>query len=637
MSKTKKEKRKSLYTESFSSALSDRKDPRLFIQRVAKLLGNHGNTLIQWAKPMDNDELSNYIENILSGGCSDEWIFLHCSTGGTSSSEILPPGTPGSGRRSNIGINAGSSGNDIQETKERFERPIGKEVEALINRMVKDITSSVLSHTGGVYLLKGTSMSGKTTILSEIISRLKTEYAITPSNWRTVHTPGNALPGGLQMLYMDDADLESFEKPVENLVVKYYRNSKNVILFTCKDSSKFQGLLDSCSGKVYNMPSVTDKEVVTILSKYVVRKMKINLKTSDRIVNIMNTLGTQDKIQKGIEVIRDLLYTRIVEEYKQNGDIPRENVIECNYTPDEIKESISHVMGITILPSYECTHESIRHKFSKIKGQDETIDMIVPLMSTIASGLSDPARPAGVIFMYGPPGTGKTEIGKVMANEFMDGIIHVEDMNTYSEKHSVSRLTGAPPGYLGYNDPPAIIEFIDKHKRGVLILNEIEKAHETVTDHILELIDTGFLPDTKGVRHDARKFIILMTSNVTYGKKYESKKIGFGNTSGGKEKIHDFREDLKASGCFKNEFISRLQVISRLNDLTKNSISAIADDMLNDLELRLSSVGIKTSKKLRKILLNDIQVKFESNHGAREMRTYIETVIKDRILAKARK
>lgn len=632
---SKREKRKSLYTESFSSALDDRKDPRVFIQRVAKLLGIHGNSLIQWAKSMDDSELGDSIEKILNGGCSDEWIFLFCSTGSTGTPEVLPPGTANSRRRSNTGSVGGCSGSSSEETEEGAERPVGAEITLMIDRIVRDITSSILSHTGSIFILKGGACTGKSTILREINYRLKRDYAITPSNWRTVHSQGTIGTNMLQMLYMDDADLESFEKPVENLVVKYYRNAKNVMFFTCKDSSKFQSIIDSCGAKIYNIPDVRESELITILERYSVRNMKVSKKAATSIVNVMNAVGTSEPISKGIEVIRDLLYQKLLDQYMVDGDVLPEIKKICNYTVDEVKLSVSRVIGVKILQSTECTPEMLKQKFSKIRGQDHVIDAIVPLVSTVVSGLSDPERPAGVILLYGPPGTGKTEIGKVIAKDVLQCPIHVEDMNTYSEKHSVSRITGAPPGYLGYNDPPAIMDFIDTNKRGVLILSEIEKAHETVRDHILELIDTGMMRDTRGKLHDARRFVIIMTSNVTYGKQYETKSIGFGE----KKKVHhtvNYRDEIKQSGLFKDEFVSRIQVISRFNDLNYDSIQVISSNMLDELEARLNSVGVKLKKKLKKELIEDIQAKFASSHGAREMKTYIETVIKDRIVKGSR-
>lgn len=634
---SKKEKqRRSLYTESFSSALDCRKDPRVFVQRVAKLLGNHGAQLIQWAKNVDDIELASAIDKILDGGCSDEWIFLFSITGSSPSQEILPPGSSSPGRRGNIGPYHCAAGNDFEEAKEDPEWPIGKEVSALIDRMVKDITSAILSHTGGFYILKGAPSSGKTIIMSEVIRILKTDYAVTPSNWRSVHSPGTTTAMNLQMLYMDDADLESFEKPVENLVVRYYRNSRNVILFTCKDQAKLANLIESCSGKIYNIPELTPGELAQVISKYVVRGMKVSLSTAEKIVSVFSAVGVEDQILRGVETVRDLMYDKMLNDYMVNGDILSPVTKEFSFATDKIRESVSTVTGIKILPAGECDPESIRTKFSRIKGQESTIEKLIPMMSNVVSGMTDPERPAGVIFLYGPPGTGKTAIGKVIASEFMSGKIHVEDMNTFSEKHSVSRLTGAPPGYLGYNDTPAMMEFIDSNRRGVLVLSEIEKAHESVMDHILELLDTGKMRDSRGKVHDARRFIIIMTSNVTYGKKKDTRSIGFGKPGDSKERSEDLKNELKESGNFRNEFISRLQVISRLNDLTSAGIREVAEDMLSELEKRMNSVGIKVKKKFRKELIEDIYSRFSSNHGAREMKVYIETIIKDRIIEKSK-
>jgi len=626
--------RKNLCTENFRRALELREDPRKFIELVSRLLGASGNELRAWANTATSeDELTSKINGILEkGGVCDEWVFLWTVCG-----QPTDPQDSGSCGSSSIATGNDSASvrgtaSDQEPPEESSIRLIGAQIQSIADTLISTIASTIVANGSKLIIIHGGPMSGKTTLIRRISDKLRLERGIPASNYRDLTSLGVYTALDLtRVIYLDDADMESISQTVETQMIKYYRSRSHVLVFTCRDISRLNNIVNACDGMVVELPLPSDDELVEIISHLVIRGYALSLGTSRKIVNLLNAFGVQDRMPKAIDTMRMMLYPQLYADFRK-GTIKMGRQ-ELDFKRGNVEAAVSHVLGIKVMSATGETDKQLSDSITeRIKGQEDVVNTIIPSLTSIASGMTDPTKPAGVMLFYGPTGSGKTEMAKVIADVMFNGVFHKEEMNTYSEKHSVSRITGAPPGYIGYGDVPAMIEFLDAHRRGVLLLDEIEKAHETVADHIMELLDTGMIRDTKGKKHDARGFLIIMTSNVMF-EHNKANPIGFG--TGTDSTVESPRDELKRSRVFRDEFLGRVQTVAKFKALADEDIQHIAQLMLSDLEKRLLSVGVRVWQK--DTLLEDIIKSYDSKTGARSMKNFTETHIKNRVLERGRK
>ncbi len=296
-------------------------------------------------------------------------------------------------------------------------------------------------------------------------------------------------------------------------------------------------------------------------------------------------------------------------------------------------EDLARVIEIwTGIPSGNITE----HEFSKIGnlkarladriiGQDEAIDSVVKAIKRNRAGVSYKKKPVSFIFA-GPTGVGKTELVKTLASEMFDtpdALIRV-DMSEFMEKHSVSRLIGSPPGYVGYDDAGQLTEKIRRRPYSVVLFDEIEKAHPDVMNIMLQILDDGRITDARGKEVNFENTIIVMTTNA--GSNYMASPAGFGKeaVTAGKEKTEKALSDF-----LRPEFINRVDEIITFNSLTREDFKRIADIMLGELAKALSDRGItlNCTEDARNKIAND---SFSVKYGARNMRRYIEKNIEDK-------
>jgi ATP-dependent Clp protease ATP-binding subunit ClpB len=300
-------------------------------------------------------------------------------------------------------------------------------------------------------------------------------------------------------------------------------------------------------------------------------------------------------------------------------------------TDDEIAQIVSRWTGIPVSRLQEGEREkllrldTILHE--RVVGQDEAVQLVADAIIRARSGIKDPRRPIGSFIFLGPTGVGKTELAKSLAAALFDtedNMVRI-DMSEYQERHTVSRLLGAPPGYVGYEEGGQLTEAVRRKPYSVVLFDEIEKAHSDVFNTLLQVLDDGRLTDAQGRTVDFRNTVIIMTSNI--GSEY----LLEGVTSGGEIKP-DAREAVMATmrSRFRPEFLNRLDDIVLFRPLTQPEIERIVDLMFNDLRSRLAErqTTLEVSEDARAFIA---QQGFDPVYGARPLRRFIAHEVETRI------
>jgi len=295
---------------------------------------------------------------------------------------------------------------------------------------------------------------------------------------------------------------------------------------------------------------------------------------------------------------------------------------------DDIAEVVARWTGIPVSRLMEGETEKLVHMeerlHERVVGQDEAIEAVASALRRSRAGLQDPDRPIGSFLFLGPTGVGKTELARALA-EFMfdsqDAMIRI-DMSEYMEKHSVSRLVGAPPGYVGYEEGGQLTEAVRRRPYAVVLLDEIEKAHTDVFNTLLQVMDDGRLTDGQGRTVDFKNTVLIMTSNIP---------VGTGTDDTDSNSAHGDAQ-LRAGllDYFKPEFINRLDDIVRFKVLTREQISEIVDLQVERVIERVAERGVEvTLTDEARTLLGDLG--YDPTYGARPLRRVIQKQLTDRL------
>ena len=275
--------------------------------------------------------------------------------------------------------------------------------------------------------------------------------------------------------------------------------------------------------------------------------------------------------------------------------------------------------------------EKILHQ--RVIGQSEAVSAVSRAIRRARSGLKDPNRPIGSFMFLGPTGVGKTELAKALAEAMFgseDNMIRV-DMSEYMEKYSTSRLIGSAPGYVGYDEGGQLTEKVRQKPYSVVLFDEVEKAHPDVFNILLQVLDDGYLTDSKGRKVDFRNTILIMTSNLGATKLRDEKTVGFG----AEDMANDYRamagtirETLKQS--FRPEFLNRIDETVIFHSLQKDELHAIVKLMAQQIVARVAEQNIKLKITPAAI---DVVAKagFDPEYGARPIRRALQTQVEDKL------
>jgi ATP-dependent Clp protease ATP-binding subunit ClpB len=308
-----------------------------------------------------------------------------------------------------------------------------------------------------------------------------------------------------------------------------------------------------------------------------------------------------------------------------------ERLLREEVTEEEIAEIISRWTGIPVSRLMEGEREKILRLdevlHERVIGQDEAVQLVADAVIRARSGIKDPRRPIGTFIFLGPTGVGKTELAKTLAQALFDSeenMVRI-DMSEYMEKHTVSRLLGAPPGYVGYEEGGQLTEAVRRKPYSVILFDEIEKAHHDVFGVLLQIFDDGRLTDGQGRTVDFKNTVIIMTSNI--GSHY----LLEGVTDRGEiEEATKNRVMGELRQHFRPEFLNRVDDIVLFKPLTLQEVEQIVGLMTNDLSKRLQDQHVKV--EITEAACQFIaESGYDPIYGARPLRRYIQRELETRI------
>ena len=353
------------------------------------------------------------------------------------------------------------------------------------------------------------------------------------------------------------------------------------------------------------------------------KKEEIERKTYELEVAENNyDLETVAKLRHG--VIPEL--KRELEELNNNN---KRSILRDVVDDESIAKIISKWTNIPVAKLVGGEKDKLIHLYDnmkkRVKGQDEALELVSEAIKRARAGIKDPNRPIGSFMFLGPTGVGKTEVARTLAYELFDDEKHMIriDMSEYMESHSVSRLVGAPPGYVGYDEGGQLTEAVRRNPYSIVLFDEIEKAHKDVFNILLQILDDGRITDGQGRTVDFKNTIIIMTSNL--GSEYI-----LNNDDDYKGKVNE-----AVRHTFKPEFINRIDEIIVFKPLDKEVVHEILNNIIKNIELRLKDkqLTLTVSDRAKEFIIEN---SFDVNFGARPIKRYvsrnIETLIANALI-----
>ena len=390
------------------------------------------------------------------------------------------------------------------------------------------------------------------------------------------------------------------------------------------------------------------KELAELQSKF--NEMNVKLKKEKENINKVQLIKEQisqvnaqiEQAQREYDLNKaaELKYTKLIDLQKQLADAEKlvesekNGILQSKVTDEEIRQVVSKWTGIPVNSLKESEREKILKLpeilHNRVVGQDEAVQKVSDAILRSRAGIQDPNRPLGSFLFLGPTGVGKTELSKTLCQALFDdekNLIRI-DMSEYMEKFSVSRLIGAPPGYVGYEEGGQLTEAVRRKPYSVVLFDEIEKAHPDVFNILLQILDDGRITDSLGKTVDFKNTIIILTSNL--GADVIMQSI---------EKNHEItaetREEIKSilQAHFRPEFLNRLDDIIIFQPLQKAQISKIVDLLLEKLNIRLKEkqISLKVTDKAKELIIEN---GYDEAYGARPLKRYIQDAVETAVARK---
>lgn len=303
------------------------------------------------------------------------------------------------------------------------------------------------------------------------------------------------------------------------------------------------------------------------------------------------------------------------------------DLVHESVTEEEIAKIISRWTGIPVAKLSETERQKTLHLedelHKRVVGQEEGVTKVTEAIIRSKAGIKDPSKPIGSFMFLGPTGVGKTELAKALAQSLFDDESNIVrlDMSEYMEKYSVSRLIGAPPGYVGYDEGGQLTEAVRRKPYSVVLFDEVEKAHPDVFNVLLQVLDDGRITDSQGRTVDFKNTIIIMTSNI--GSLHLLEGIGEDGTITS-EAENMVMNDLKAH--FRPEFLNRLDEVILFKPLTKDNIGNIINLLVNDVNKRLANkeLAIELTDNAKEYV---VEHGFDPSYGARPLKRFVQKTV----------
>ncbi len=522
----------------------------------------------------------------------------------------------------------------------QFEERLKKVIEEIIN-------SSALLFIDEVHMLVGAGAAGSSVdaanILKPALSRgeLQVIGATTLDEYRKYIESDAALERRFQPILVDEPSVEETVEILRGVKSRYEDHHKLIITEEALDAAanlaaryvpdrfmpdKAIDLIDEAGSRVrmYKAPYAANlRETFMNLKK--LQKMKEEALETQRFDDAIDLRYREVELEAKLSELR--------EGWNEAANRPK-------VTPEDIAEVVAMWTGVPVSriagEERERLLEMEKVMRQRVIGQDEPIRAISRAVRRARAGLKDPRRPIGSFIFLGPTGVGKTLLARTLA-EFMFGseeaLIKL-DMSEFMERHNVSRLVGAPPGYVGYEEGGQLTEAVRRRPYSVILLDEIEKAHPEAFNMLLQIMEDGYLSDAKGRRVDFRNTLLLMTSNIGAKLIQGASKLGFAITREDEETREHEYESMKAKvmdalkKTFRPEFINRLDGVMVFRSLARDEIALIAELELKPLRMQLKEQDME-------LILTDAarlaiaDAGFDPEYGARPLRRVIQNRIQD--------
>jgi len=483
-------------------------------------------------------------------------------------------------------------------------------------------------------------------ILKPMLARgeIQTIGATTINEYRKYVEKDKALERRFQPIFVDEPSIFETIEILKGLKSRYEKFhgltiTEDAITSAAKLSQRYISdrylpdkaidLIDEASSKVRVRTLMTPPDL-----KELDASLKSIIREKDQAIKDQDFEKAAQLRDKEKQMVRE---RKEIEEQKNRSSKTKKEQVDEN----EIAEVLSSWTGV---PVYKMTSsESSRlmkmekelHK--RVIGQDQAITTVSKAIRRSRSGLKDPKRPIGSFMFLGPSGVGKTELAKTIAEFLFDReetLIQV-DMSEYMEKHSVSKLVGSPPGYVGYDEGGQLTEMVRRKPYSVILLDEIEKAHPDVFNILLQIFEDGHLTDSQGKQVDFKNTVIIMTSNLGAREIQKNTPMGFKKIDTEDLSYDEIKEKVMAAlkRVFRPEFLNRVDEVVVFHKLSQDQVFNIMDLMMSRLAqaLELQGIGLELKKSARTLLL---EKGYDPAMGARPMRRAIQNLIEDPISEK---